>query len=413
MQPHVALPVLAHGVAVFTVPFHPAGRKITDLIPALAQIPRFGDQFGRGDGRILIDRVEESAQLVYVLQFAGERGSQIEAKPIDVHLRDPVAQAVHHELYRMRVHHVERVAATGIIHVMARVARHGSVVSEIVDAAERQGRPRMIAFGRVVVNHVQYDLDAAIVQILDHLLELANDVDAQMRVAGVAGLGREEPQRVIAPVVAQPPVDQMTIVHKVMHRHQLDGGDAQFLQVLDDRRRCDTGVGAAQLLGHVGMQHGHAAHVRFVDDRLVRLVGRTVLAGPIECRIDDRRQRRERRTVAVVEGQIAVRMSQGVAEQLVRPLELASYRLRVGVEQQFVRIETQAPGGLVRSVHPVPVQLAGRDVRQIDVPGAAGALANAYSLLAAAGLVEETQLHRIGTLGEQREVHSTAIPGRT
>src|SRR6266487_7026061 len=41
--PLVALPKTAHGVAIFPVPFRPQNRKIPDLIPAFAHVPRFRD----------------------------------------------------------------------------------------------------------------------------------------------------------------------------------------------------------------------------------------------------------------------------------------------------------------------------------------------------------------------------------
>ena len=68
-----------------------------------------------------MDDVEEGAQPVDLVQLAGQRAGQIEAEPVDVHLRDPVAQAVHDELQHARMLHVERVAAAGEVHVVARV----------------------------------------------------------------------------------------------------------------------------------------------------------------------------------------------------------------------------------------------------------------------------------------------------
>src|SRR3984893_7615184 len=67
MQPHVALPKLAHRVAILAVPFHPSQWKIADLIAALAEIPGLGDQFGRRKRGVLVDRVEESAQLIDIV----------------------------------------------------------------------------------------------------------------------------------------------------------------------------------------------------------------------------------------------------------------------------------------------------------------------------------------------------------
>ena len=63
---------------------------------------------------------------------------------------------------------------------------------------KRQRRPEVVAFGGVVVDHVEDDLDAGVVEALDHGLELADRAACQ-----VARLGREEADRVVAPIVAQ------------------------------------------------------------------------------------------------------------------------------------------------------------------------------------------------------------------
>ena len=53
--------------------------------------------------------------------------------------------------------------------------------------------------------------------------------------------------RVVAPVVAQPLLEQVTVVEEGVDRQQLDRGDAEVLEVGDHRRRGEAGVGAAQL----------------------------------------------------------------------------------------------------------------------------------------------------------------------
>ena len=97
-----------------------------------------------------------------------------------------------------------RVFRAGEVHVVALIVRQRSVVGEIVDAAKGQSGTRMIALGGVVVDDIQDDLDARVVQILDHLLEFADRVARPAGVAGVAGLGRKESQRVVAPVIVEP-----------------------------------------------------------------------------------------------------------------------------------------------------------------------------------------------------------------
>ena len=135
-QAAVALPVGAHGVAVAVVPLGPAGGKIADLVAALAQVPGFGDQLDLGQHRVLQQDVEEGAEPVDLMQFARQGRGQIEAEAVDVHLQHPVAQRVHDQLQHARMLQVERVAAAGVIHVVARIVADQAVVGGVVDAAE-------------------------------------------------------------------------------------------------------------------------------------------------------------------------------------------------------------------------------------------------------------------------------------
>src|ERR1700722_19289560 len=129
-----------------------------------------------------------------------------------------------------------------------------------------------------------------------------------------------------------------------------------------------------------------------INQRLVSRMRWPLLAAPVETRIGHRCQRRERRTVPVIEGQVAVGIAELITEQLVGPLERPADRLGIGIEQQLVGIEAQSALGNIGSMHAIAVQLAGPDVRQINVPHAAGALADADALLVVAGCIEQTEL---------------------
>ena len=122
------------------LPFHSAHQhgEIADLVAALAHVPRLGDQLHLRDDRVLVDDVEECGEAVDVVQLARQRGGQIEAEAVHVHLQHPVAQAVHDELEHLRMAHVQGVAGAGVIHVVARVVGNQAVVSGVVDAAEAQ-----------------------------------------------------------------------------------------------------------------------------------------------------------------------------------------------------------------------------------------------------------------------------------
>ncbi len=221
-----APPEVADLVAVLAVPLRPQRREVADLVAALADVPRLGDELHLADDRVLLDEVEERRQLVDVVQLAGQGGGQVEAEAVDVHLVHPVAQAVHDQLQHVRVAHVEAVAGAGVVDVAARVVGVEPVVGRVVDALERQRRALVVALGGVVVDDVEDHLDAGVVQGLHHLAELLHLL-APLAVAGVVVVRREVGDRVVAPVVAQAQLVQAAVVDELVHRHQLDRGDAE------------------------------------------------------------------------------------------------------------------------------------------------------------------------------------------
>jgi hypothetical protein len=94
------------------------------------------------------------------VQLAGERRRQVEAEAVHVHLDDPVSEAVHDELEHVRMAHVQAVAGPGVVRVVARLVGDEPVVGGVVEALQGQHRAQMVAFRRVVVDHVEDDLDA-------------------------------------------------------------------------------------------------------------------------------------------------------------------------------------------------------------------------------------------------------------
>src|SRR5205814_1605463 len=105
--------------------------------------------------------------------------------------------------------------------------------------------------------------DAGIVQALHRRLEVGDDA-----VGEEARIGREEADRVVAPVVAEPVLGQVALVEPGLDRQQLDGVDAELNQVVDDRRRAQRREGAAPTPVDAGMLLGEAADMQLVDDRL-------------------------------------------------------------------------------------------------------------------------------------------------
>ena len=193
----------------------------------------------------------------------------------------------------------------------------------------------------------------------------------------------------------------------MVDRHQLDRVDAQRLQVLDDRGMGDRGVGAARLLGDVGMGFGQALDVGLVDDGVGVLVVRWPVGAPVEVRVDHHRLRHARRGVVVV---AAVRVAEVVAEQRLIPVEGSVDGLGVRVQQQLVGVAALAAGRIVGAVHAVAVPLARLDVGHEPVPDESIDLGQRDPGLGSVR-VEQAQLDPLGHLAEQGEVGARAVIG--
>ncbi len=307
----------------------------------------------------------------------------------------------------MGVADVERVPCAGVVHVVLLVVLHQPVVGRVVDAAHRQRRAHVVSLGGVVVDHVEDHLDAGQVQFTHHGLEFL-DLLAVIAHRTVGVVRSEEADGVVAPVVREALFLQRAVIDELVHRHELDRGDAELLQVRDHRRVRHTGVGSALLLGNVRVQLGEALDVRLVDDRLVVRRARHAVAVPVEERVHHHAQHHVRGGVLVVD---RVLVTEVVAEEGLVPVELARHRLRVGVEEELVRVAAVTLGRVVRAVDPVAVLLARRHVRQVAVPDV-----TVHFLQLDAGfravVVEQAEHDRIRDLAVEGEVRSRAVIGR-
>ena len=166
---------------------------------------------------------------------------EVEAEAVDVHLRHPVAQAVHDQLQHVGVAHVERVAGARVVHVVRGVVGDQAVVRRRCRCPLKASvGPEVVALGGVVVDDVEDHLDARLVQRADHRLELLHLL-ADARARCVLVVRGEEADRVVAPVVAQAGA-------RPGGRRGRTGapacsstrGDAEALQVVDEGRVGDA-----------------------------------------------------------------------------------------------------------------------------------------------------------------------------
>ena len=401
----LAAPEVAHGVAVLPVPLRPQGREVAHLVAAGADVPRLGDELDLADHRVLLHEVEEHRQPVDVVELPGQGGREVEPEPVDVHLGDPVPQRVHDQLQGVRIADVERVARARVVHVVLLVVLDQAVVRGVVDAPQRERRAHVVALGGVVVDDVEDDLDVGVVQVAHHRLELLHLRAGTAARRGVGVVGREEGDRVVAPVVREALLLQVVVVEELVDRHELHGGDPEPLVVLDHHRVREARVGAAQLLREIRVLHRQPAHVGLVDHRLVVRDARRAVAAPVEERVHHDRLRDVRRRVGVV---ARLRRAERVAEHRLVPLDGPVHRLGVRVDEQLRRVAPQAGGRFVRAVDAVAVPLAGLHARQVAVPDEAVDLGEVDPVLGAV-LVEQAQRHRRRDLGEECEVGAGAV----
>ena len=141
------------------LPFHSAQTtgELAYLVAAVADVPGLCDELDVGEGGVLVDGFEEGAELVDVVELAGEGAGEVEAEAVDVHLGDPVAERIHEELEDLLVVDVESVAGAGVVHVVAAVVLHHAVVGGVVDALHGEHGAAFVAFAGVVVDDVEDD----------------------------------------------------------------------------------------------------------------------------------------------------------------------------------------------------------------------------------------------------------------
>ncbi len=366
--------------------------------------------FTRLEHRVLVDGVEEGRVPVEGHPGAAERGGEVEAEPVDVHLLHPVAQRVHHQLQRLRVVEVEAVPGAGeVLEVARRLGSH-HVVGQRVEPLEAERRPEVVALAGVVVDDVEQHLDAGAVQRLHHALELVHHVE--WTGAGVARVGREVAERVVAPVVGQPLGLEEPLVHRLLHREELHRGDAEPLEVVDDRRVGEAAVGPAEVLRDIGVAHGEALHVRLVDDEARPDDARALHALPVEAAIHHDAPRHAGSAVAVVEGEVRPPAPHAVGVDRGVEVHPAVDGTGVGVDQELVGVEAQTARGIVRSVGAQAVERSRAHAPEIAVAHVARLLGERDARALAIGVpdVVEADVDALCPFREDGDVDPLPVP---
>lgn len=194
-------------------------------------------------------------------------------------------------------------------------------------------------------------------------------------------------------------------MHELVHRHQLDRGNAESLQVLDHGRMRQAREGAAFLHGHLGVEHGHAFDMGFVDERVAVRDPQGAVALPVEERADHHRPHRRAGRIACIQRE---RIARIVGEHGLPPSDVPAGRFRVRVQQQLGRVTSHPVGRVIGPLHPVTVRLSREHMGQVAVPDERVHSLQGNPLLGPS-LIEQAQIHRTGRFAEDGEVGAAAV----
>ncbi len=197
----------------------------------------------------------------------------------------------------------------------------------------------------------------------------------------------------------------MSFVDEVVDGEELDGGDAEFLEVVDGGRVCQAGVGAAEGLGDGGVAVAEAFDVDLVDDGVGEGDRGAAVVVPVEVGVDDDGFGDTGGGVLGVDLGV-VAGDEVVGEDGGLPVDVAGEGLGVGVDEELGGVESLAVFGVPGAVDAVTVELSGFDVADEAVPDEGGVFAEGDALGLVAGAVEEAEVDAGGVFREEGEVGS-------
>ena len=173
----------------------------------------------------------------------------------------------------------------------------------------------------------------------------------------------KEADRIIAPVIAQPAIDQNLVVEVRVHWQEFDRGHPQFFQILDRTSAPQSGVGSAQFSRHIWAEPCKTLHVHFINHRTVQRRPRPFVVAPVECVIDHDTFRNAPGVVAKIARKLSLRAADDVSKHLVSPVHLPRDRLRVRIDQQLRAVETHAALRIVRPINAEAIELPRSHIR--------------------------------------------------
>ncbi len=115
--------------------------------------------------------------------------------------RCPVAQSIQNHVPHDRVVAVQGVSGSTEVEIIPILGQ--GIVGCVIDAAEGDRGAKFVAFGGVVENHIQDDLDPILMQLFDHGFQLIRNHGAipGSTGGGIPRLGGKETHRAVSPII--------------------------------------------------------------------------------------------------------------------------------------------------------------------------------------------------------------------
>ncbi len=186
-----------------------------------------------------------------------------------MHFPHPVFKTLEDELRNHRVIAVDRVAATGVVTVVAAVHWIEMVETLVANTLEVNHRTAGPALGSMVEHHIKDDTDTGLMQGLDHVAELPG-VGSCVRRGAVTGMRAKITVGTVAPVVVKIAFGYTrgyVLFVEGHHRHHFDVGNTQLHEVGYFFNHPVEGAGCCHSSTWVP---GESTDMQFVDDRLFR-----------------------------------------------------------------------------------------------------------------------------------------------
>ncbi len=196
------------------------------------RVPGLGNQLDIRKNRVK-GKIFEQRRIVHRRSVftSSQNGGEIKTKSVYSVFGSPIAQTFHNHLLHHRVVCIQCIAAPAEVIILS-VGRE-QIIYIVVQSFKGNKRSLFIAFGRVVKDYVQKNLNAVIVQCTNKTFEL-RALSVMLSLGTVCRVGGKKRNRIIAPIIIELPAVVYAVVSqfiKFKNRHKFHAGHAQIQQI--------------------------------------------------------------------------------------------------------------------------------------------------------------------------------------